>query len=863
MTASTVAGTIPAEKQGLSVSGAAGSKREPPGPDLGVYLDEVVYPALFDRLPYAFPAFGWVKKGGNVWEATRWPADFPEAVGDKRPERLRVYKTQVKEGRTLEARHRIKVHGHGVVRFLDLVNHGQTPGGAEYLEAVRALCDLAGVPFPEREYSSEELDRRQKVECRRSVLEVVTAYSQEVLFSRGQEALSYLTEQRRFTEDEVRALGFGFYDSTSGVRKALEQAGADLKSAEVTGVLWSKMEDYILVPWADSMGHPLTIYGRWPSKTTPDERPKTMALPGEGTKGSPLYYDRARKAGHRDLVAVEGLFDAALLQVRGDSRVVAYVAAQFSGGQVETMVRHKVNSVVICPDPDGGGDNGAISCVDALTKAGIESYVTPRLPDGLDPDEFFLREGLAGWKAHVKAAVPGAVHRAKVAIGNVTANSPAADRRKAVGGALTIVEGLRGPRAAMDREDVLRLAAEATGYTSEAIQEVAEENANHRRQEEAGRTVDALLREARAGLEKGADPYQAARMLTDGLARVQVRTVQPSLAAAILWGAQLDQAEIPESVPIWGDGLIVRGGYSVLGAHKGTGKSWEALHLAVDVVLGRPHWGIPTQQGRVLVFSLELPASEVRKRIRAIHGSIPEDLGVLGLDAFTRRKGQPDPPELPKLADPEHQKIVLDAVALSKADMVILDPVGRMIAGNENEELPAVAGFLSDLAVTLDVAVYAPHHPRKGVPGSTGRGNHHEMRGPSQLTDWAISLFELRRDQDRFVLGHPKEIGPRFCAPMEDVYLQRLPAGPFVQIATPPSSAERAEDIREALMETLGELGQATAADLAARLKLSPQAVRSHLRAIKAKKVGRGPATFWKYPLCDSLCNQAQEMFGQ
>jgi len=245
----------------------------------------------------------------------------------------------------------------------------------------------------------------------------------------------------------------------------------DLQAAEDAGLLWPKLEGYVLIPWADAMGHPLTLYGRWSTKTPPEGRPKTLALPGEGTKSSPLYFDRARRAGHRDLVAVEGVFDAALLQARGDSRVVAYVAAQFSGGQVETMTRHRVRSVVVCPDPDGGGDRGAHSSVDALTKAGIDARVTPRLPDGLDPDEFLLRDGLEGWKAHVQAAVSGTVYQARVAIGNVTPDSPEVDRRQAVYATLSLVGSLRGPRAGLDREDVLRLTAEATGYTYEALEE--------------------------------------------------------------------------------------------------------------------------------------------------------------------------------------------------------------------------------------------------------------------------------------------------------------------------------------------------------------------------------------------------------
>lgn len=84
----------------------------------------------------------------------------------------------------------------------------------------------------------------------------------------------------------------------------------------------------IIFPWLDEHGYPLTIYGTWHTRKPPGKTPKKYAAPNpevdgkdfEATKRSPLYFDRARKAGHKHIVNVEGLTDAGIAQVRGTIR---------------------------------------------------------------------------------------------------------------------------------------------------------------------------------------------------------------------------------------------------------------------------------------------------------------------------------------------------------------------------------------------------------------------------------------------------------------------------------------------------------------------------------------------------------------
>ena len=434
--------------------------------DLGEHLDEAVYPALFKNMDSAFPEFGWKwteGPSGGSWTAFQWPIGFPLKVENEHPDRLRVYPDRP---------YWVKVHGHEGVRLLDYVNGGRRPTGLEFVAAVRKLCELAGVPFPELEMTEEEQERYRAKEARRAVLLSFSSWAKTVLWSQaGEDALAYLKD-RGLSEEAIRDLDLGFYSSVTEARAVLEAAGHDQEDIKASGVLWSKLESYILFPWADALGQPLTIYTRWPAKVPPKGKKKTLALPGAGTKASPLYFDRARRAGHQDLVAVEGVIDAAVLQSLGDTRVVAYVAAQFSGLQVKTMERYKVRSVVIVPDPDGGGAKGAVSSVKSLTQHGIEPYVAPELPDGLDPDEFAQREGIEGWQQHVSKAISGAMHLALRDLGDVAPDSPAQERRAAVDRVSDQVRKLSGPQAALDRDDILKLTAERTGYSRAVLEEL-------------------------------------------------------------------------------------------------------------------------------------------------------------------------------------------------------------------------------------------------------------------------------------------------------------------------------------------------------------------------------------------------------
>jgi DNA primase catalytic core len=304
--------------------------------------------------------------------------------------------------------------------------------GKDFVDVVRELAAEANVPFPERESSPEEIAKAQKWERRRAVLATTQEYCQQALWGDTEAALEarhYLVAERGLTQEEIKLLPIGYYPNAGELKRHLISKGFSDEDWKETGCVWKDMERYITFLWNDANGRPLTIYGRYFKQFPPEGKPKTLATPGAKTKQSPLYFDRALKARHKEIILVEGVLDAALLQAKGDPRVCAYVAASCSGDQIETLKRRGITKITLCGDPDHGGDSGTNSNLLRLTEAGIGVYVAPKLPDGLDPDEFLLTHGMEGWKAHINSADHGFRWKAQRLIesGDVTSDKGKAE----------------------------------------------------------------------------------------------------------------------------------------------------------------------------------------------------------------------------------------------------------------------------------------------------------------------------------------------------------------------------------------------------------------------------------------------------
>lgn len=510
--------------------------------------------------------------------------------------------------------------GGGPTQYVHWVETGRKDcKGEDFNAAVRKLADLVGAPCPTTWGSREESEKTRKREARRYALKVVADYTEEVLWSEaGGPARDYL-KGRGYSDEDMRALRFGLYLSTKDAGRKLREAGADMDVVQESALLWRDLEGYVFVPWKDASGRLLNLYGRWPGppplREDGTKRPKTQSVPNpkekktvngvevreawEMTKRSPLFLDLALEAGHREVVMVEGLLDAAMAQVRGDSRVVGTVAGLASDEQLKTLVDRRVSKVYVCGDPDEKGDEYTLRNAERLMDLGVQAFVVPRLPDKMDPDEFIAKNGVEAWKELVRNSHHALHHLAQdiVRRNRPTGTWTDAGMSAAIEEAAE-VDAKADPASVMDLDAFFwKVFLEETGLSLAGVQERRKVAAERREKEAESKVLEALLREAGDAVRSG--KLEAAReTLSEGLDRALLETrlskAEPVLSVAEELEAHEKSLEAYRGLEMVGlaqrtlptlDRLTLGlRGLMLLAAAPNVGKTALGVQLGLDVV---------------------------------------------------------------------------------------------------------------------------------------------------------------------------------------------------------------------------------------------------------------------------------------
>ncbi len=287
--------------------------------------------------------------------------------------------------------------------------------GVEFVEAVRALAERAGIALPDTGAAPRSPDRAV---ARERLLAAVAAaarwYAEQLRADEGRAARAYL-QRRGLSPATVEAFGLGWapagWDRLLGAlrrrgfdQRELVEAGLVKRRADGSGA-YDLLRGRIVFPIRDQRGRPIAFGGRVLEEGEPKylNSPETRLF----VKRSTLYGLAEARQPMRDagfVLLVEGYLDLLACVEHGFRNVVAPLGTAFTEEHARLLSAH-VDKAVVAFDGDESGRAAAERTVGVFLAAGFQVSVL-ELGDGEDPDSLLRAEGAAALRARLQRAMP-------------------------------------------------------------------------------------------------------------------------------------------------------------------------------------------------------------------------------------------------------------------------------------------------------------------------------------------------------------------------------------------------------------------------------------------------------------------------
>lgn len=165
----------------------------------------------------------------------------------------------------------------------------------------------------------------------------------------------------------------------------------------------------------------------------------------------------------------------------------------------------------------------------------------------------------------------------------------------------------------------------------------------------------------------------------------------------------------PELAPVQIDGILRRGHKMLISGPSKAGKTFLEIELAIATAEGINWCGYRCRQGRVLFINLEVDEASFIHRIKDVYVGMKVKPNNLDNIVTLNLRGISRP--LDKLAP-----ILVNRIKKTKVDMVILDPIYKVITGDENSASD-MANFCNQfdyICKETGVSMVYCHHHSKG-----------------------------------------------------------------------------------------------------------------------------------------------------
>jgi len=356
------------------------------------FINEKVYPAMWDEIGSLFPEMGFKLTAGK-W---RSPKKI-DGTDPKTPNRSKTIISPNYPSRALES-------GEGSI---DLITLYMNLNNKPFWEALEAICKKLNLEIPTSRDEGKWKEYRDIREQR------ALSYDRQkrALFApEGAAVLKYLKEVRGYSEELIKEMGLGYISPEEA--KTLEEKGK-------VGMT-CRAEDFPLSMPYFANGNVEGFNFRYISeeqirKSYPDgtgKYRKTRSLNGIENKhpfgllSNTLNKGTNRKAG---IVVVEGELDALHAIAVGMENVIATSGGKLTPETIATIRKKGYKEITLILDTDGKGQQFTRESIENIHQAGLNSYVAT-LPDAKDVDEYLGKHSADDLKGLIDKADHGSLY---------------------------------------------------------------------------------------------------------------------------------------------------------------------------------------------------------------------------------------------------------------------------------------------------------------------------------------------------------------------------------------------------------------------------------------------------------------------
>lgn len=272
-----------------------------------------------------------------------------------------------------------------------------------FIDAVRLLGEKVGIGINLSNITNIKRDDYFEI------YEYANKFYQNSLFtSLGKNAIEYL-ESRNIDKETIKKFGIGLSVQKVSLTEYLKNKKYSIDKLVEVGLTNDNGNDIfinrIMFPIYDLSGNPVAFSGRiYNTKDT--SKYINSKETDKFKKGKILYnYHIAKEQLKKNdtVIIMEGQMDVIRASTVGINNCIATMGTALTK-EHKSIIKNMAKNVILCFDGDAAGEKATLSAIELLEDTG-QTIKVVRLPGGMDPDEYIIKEGKDSFLYQLKSSI--------------------------------------------------------------------------------------------------------------------------------------------------------------------------------------------------------------------------------------------------------------------------------------------------------------------------------------------------------------------------------------------------------------------------------------------------------------------------